>query len=312
MGIQVIRLWNHEQEVAVRVLGMAVACAAAALSVGAHAALITTSTTSFDAFSNGTVNGQGGWGVSNPSFNQSVVDLGGGNKALKLANTVTSGSFGDQTFAPRPGGVPADTVSNPTNGSPNVFAGESSTGATNNRFVASFDFRSVLSTVDPGARITVSPDNGSGARQGFLGLTSTAAGITVETFDVTAGGDFVGPTVLATYGFGSWHNIRYEIDFVDGNHNDVARIYLDNVLATTISSWESYYDVVQPAIHPIGVPVQTLLFRLSGASASTAEGFFIDNVVIQVGNAEASVPEPMSLGLVLAGLVGVFGLRRRA
>lgn len=289
---------------------VAIAIASATLSAGTHAALLTTSSTSFDGFSNGSVNGQGGWGVSNPSFNQSVVDLGGGNKALKLANTVTSGSFGDMPFAPRPGGVPTDTVNNPTNGSPASFAGESSTGAANNRFVASFDFRSAATALDPGARITISPDNGSGGRQGFVALASTAAGITVETFDVDASGGFVGPTNLGTFGFGTWHNVRYEIDFFDGAYNDIARIYIDNVLASTIHSWESFYVASQPALHPLGVPVQTLLFRLSGAAAPSAEGFYIDNVVIQVGNREAAIPVPGTAALLLAAIGGLWGARR--
>lgn len=258
------------------------------------------------------MNGQGGWAVSNPAFNQTVVDLGGGNKALQITNTVTSGSFGDQTFAPRPGGAPADTVNNPSNGAPGFFAGESSTGAGYNRFIASFDFRSVLSTVDNGARITISPDNGTGGRQGFISLNSTAAGVTVETFDVDSGGNFVGPTTLGTFGFASWHNLRYEIDFIDGNNNDIARIFLDNTLVSTICSWEQFYDVVQPAIHPLGVPVQTLLFRLSGTAAPTAQGFYIDNVNIQLDDQASAVPEPVSLALVLAALGGAALARRRA
>lgn len=290
----------------------AIFSAAALLALGAQAVPIMTSTTNFDTFTNGTVNGQGGWAVSNPAFNQAVVDLGGGNKALKITNTVTSGSFGDQTFAPRPGGAPADTVNNPVNSAPGFFAGESSTGAGYNRFIGSFDFRSVLSTVDAGARITISPDNGTGGRQGFVALNSTAAGVTVETFDVDSAGNFVGPVTLGTFGFASWHNLRYEIDFIAGDDNDIARIFLDNMLVSTISSWEQYYDVVQPSIHPLGVPVQTLLFRLSGAPATTAEGFYIDNVNIQLDNQVSTVPEPASLALVLAALVGAAVARRRA
>lgn len=294
-------------------LRIGAASAAALLSLGAHAAPVTTSTTNFDSFANGSVNGQGGWGVSNAAFNQAVVDLGGGNKALQITNTFTSGSFGDQTFAPRPGGAPADTVNNPVNGTPNAFAGESSTGAGYDRFIASFDFRSVLATVDPGARITISPDNGSGSRQGFVGLNSTAAGVTVETFDVDSSGNFVGPVTLGTFGFASWHNLRYEIDFIDGDDNDIARIFLDNTLVSTISSWEQFYDVSQSALHPLGVPVQTLLFRLSGTAAPNAQGFYIDNVNIQLDNqASATVPEPMSLALVLAALGGAGLARRRA
>jgi hypothetical protein len=282
------------------------------LGAAAHAAPVTTSTTSFDGFANGSVNGQGGWGVSNPAFNQQVVDLGGGNKALRIANTVTSGSFGDQTFAPRPGGSPTNPAVDPVNGSPGFFAGESSTGATYNRFIGSFDFRSVLGTVDAGARITVSPDNGEGGRQGFVALESTAAGVTVSTFAVDAAGGFVAQPTLATVAFAEWNTLRYEIDFLDGDNNDVARIYLNNSLVSTINSWENFYDAFQSAIHPNGVPVQSILFRLSGAAATAAQGFYIDNVVVQLDSlGGGTVPLPGSLALAGLGLLAAGALRRR-
>lgn len=285
------------------------AAASLALVVGsASAAPVTTSTTTFDTFTNGSVDAQGGWAVSNPAFDQAVTDLGSGNKALRLSNKVTAGSFGDMPFAPRPGGVPS-LPSDPTNSQPSFFAGESSTGANYNRFIGSFDFRSVSTSLDSGARITISPDNGAGGRQGFIALASTAAGVTVETFDVTAAGDFVLQPTLGTVAFASWHNLRYEIDFLDGAFNDVARIYLDNTLVSTIQSWESFYTVGQPALHPLGVPVQTLLFRLSGTAAPNAQGFYIDNVTVQLDR--LAVPEPGTLALVALALAGLgFGARR--
>jgi len=289
----------------------AAAVALLAAAAQTHAAPVVTSNTVFDGFSNGSVNGQGGWAVSNPAFNQSVVDLGGGNKALRISNTVTSGSFSDQLFAPRPGGVPADTVSNPSNGNAGFFAGESSTGAGYNRFISSFDFRSVLGTADPGARITISPDNGNGGRQGFVALESTAAGVTVSTFSVDAGGGFVAEPTLATVAFGQWNTLRYEIDFFDGASNDVARIFLNGSLVSTINSWENFYVASQAAIHPLGVPVQTLLFRLSGSAATAAQGFYIDNVTIALDNRGAAVSAPATLALAGLGLLALGALQRR-
>jgi hypothetical protein len=282
-----------------------------AVAGAAVAAPVTTHSTNFEGFSLGSVNGQGEWGVSNPLFDQEVVDLSG-NRVLRLSNRYTSPSFGDQTFAPRPGGT-GMTPADPVNGKPGFFAGETSTGASYNRFIGSFDIRSVATgNTDLGARITVSPDNGQGARQGFVAFENTATGVAVTTFDLTAGGSFVGPELLTTINFGQWAKIRYEIDFIDGPFNDVARIYIDDVLVKTLHSWESYYPVAQPTLHPNGVPVQTWLFRMNGTKVENAQGFYIDNVKVMLDNIPTAVPEPASLALLGLGLAGLAFARRRA
>ena len=276
----------------------------------AGAALVTTHASDFTGFATGTVNGQGGWGVSNAAFDQQVVSLGGANgNVLRLSNQVTAGSFGDMPFAPRPGGT-GMTAANPTNSAPQFFAGETSTGAAYNRFIGSFDFRSVATAdTDTGARITISPDNGSGGRQGFIALQNTATGVSVSTFDVNAGGGFIAEAIN-TVGFGIWNSIRYEIDFYNGAFNDKANIFLNNTLVSTINSWESFYVATQLSAHPNGVPVQTLLFRLSGTAAPNAQGFYIDNVSVQLDN-RAEVPTPATAPLVGLALAAMFAARRR-
>ena len=57
-------------------------CVAAGLALAAAAvgaAPVTTITSDFTGFAAGTVNGQGGWGVSNAAFDQEIVDIGGAN-----------------------------------------------------------------------------------------------------------------------------------------------------------------------------------------------------------------------------------------
>jgi hypothetical protein len=280
----------------------------------AVAAPVTTHSTNFEGFSLGSVNGQGGWGVSNPLFDQEVVVEPGnpGNRVLRLSNRYTSGSFSDQTFAPRPGGT-GMTPADPVNGNPGFFAGETSTGATYNRFIGSFDIRSVATgDTDRGARITASPDNGQGARQGIVVFENTETGVAVRTFEYDAGGNLIGPETLTTINFGVWAKIRYEIDFIDGPFNDVARIYIDNVLVKTLPSWESYYPVAQPTLHPNGVPVQTWLFRMNPPAARNAQGFYIDNVTVMLDKIATAVPEPASLALLGLGLAGLAFARRRA
>ena len=286
-------------------------CAALCASAFANAAPVTTVTSDFTGFAAGSVNGQGGWGVSNVAFDQEVVNLGGANgNVLRLSNKVTAGSFGDMPFAPRPGGT-GMTSANPTNSAPQFFAGETSTGAAFNRYIGSFDFRSVATAnTDFGARITMSPDNGQGGRQGFIALQNTATGVSVSTSATNAAGGFLGST-LATVAFAGWNTLRYEIDFFDGAFNDVANIFLNNTLVSTINSWESFYAVNQPLDHPNGVPVQTWMFRLSGTAVPNAQGFYIDNVSVQLDNRSNAVPTPATSLLAGLALAAMFVVRRR-
>jgi hypothetical protein len=240
--------------------------------------------TSFSGFTTGvSVNGQSGWATSG-TWDESVVDDGTGNEVWRVSNAVTSGSFGDMPFAPRPGGIPNDTVNDPVNSEPLFFAGEPSTGAEFSRFLSEFAFRSATGAPQPGLRITVSIDNGTGGRQSFVALSDTGSGIDVETFDVTKNGEFIGPIAIATgLSYTGWHNVRMEAAFKKGPNNDRVKYFVNNKMVHDGQSWEQFYRNEQAALHPNGVPVQTLLFRLSGDSAPgvAGGGFFIDNVFTQ-------------------------------
>lgn len=253
--------------------------AAALLTCSAHAQ----SSTDFTGFTPGiSVHNQGGWSASNPAWDEEIVDLGG-NLVWRVSNAVTSGSFGDMPIAPRPGGVVSDTVNNPSNSFPQHFAGESSTGASHRAYSSSFKFRSATGGAQPGLFVSVSPDNGIGGRNSYVGLSDNGTtGIDVIAYDVDSGGNFVGPTTVATLDYTSWHTIRMEIEFVDGIDNDIARLYVNEALVFTGKSWEQFYRAFQPALHPLGVPVQTLLWRLGGAAAPAVlgGGYYFDDVEV--------------------------------
>jgi hypothetical protein len=176
-------------------------------------------------------------------------------------------------------------VNNPTNGSPGAFAGEAATGTTLNQFEGMFSFRSATGHPQPGARITISADNGQGARQSFIALEDNGNGIDITTFDVDFGGNFIGPIVIATgLSYRKWHTTSVEILFRDGPDNDVVKYYVNKKRVHTGQSWEQFYTASQPTLHPLGVPVQTLLFRLSGPATPgvLGGGFYIDNVSLSV------------------------------
>jgi hypothetical protein len=237
--------------------------------------------TGFAGFTTGTsVDGQGGWG-STGTWDEEVVDDGTGNNVWRVSNATTAGSFGDMPFAPRPGGIPTDTVNDPVNSDPLFFAGEPSTGAAFNRFFGRFSFRSVTGAPQPGLIVTVSIDNGSGGRQSFVALIDTGSGIDIDTFDADRHGNFSGPITIASgLSYTAWHTVEMQAHFVQGPSNDKVKYLVNGKLVHVGPSWEQFYRNFQATLHPKGVPVQTLLFRLSGDAAPSVDGggFFIDNV----------------------------------
>jgi hypothetical protein len=254
--------------------------------------------TGFAGFTAGSVNGQGGWSSTGP-WDQAVVTVSDGTghgNAWRVSNAITAGSFGDMPFAPRPGGIPTDTVNNPVNSDPLFFAGECSTGAAFKRFSGQFSFRSATQASQTGLRITVSIDNGQGGRQSFVALRDTGSGITIETVDVKNNGEFptdgsdniVFLTIAHGLSYTHWHTVRMEAHFVNGAKNDKVKYFVDGKLVHVGPSWEQFYRNFQSDLHPKGVPVQTLLFRLSGdpVPAVLGYGYFIDNVFTSNSNTE--------------------------
>lgn len=242
--------------------------------------------TDFEGFKvNASIDGQNGWAASNPAWDQKIVSFGG-HSVWRVSNAVASGTFGDQPFAPRLGGIPLNITTDPTNSSPGAFAGETSTGTSLKHFEASFRFRSATGAAQPNARVTVSADDGEGGRQSFIAIEDGGSGVQVSTFNVDSGGNFVGPIVIASgLSYTNWHTTRVEIEFKDGLNNDVVKYFVDGHLVHIGQSWEQFYRNFQATLHPLGVPVQTLLFRLSTpCSSCSGKGYFIDNVAISVGN----------------------------
>jgi hypothetical protein len=220
-----------------------------------------------------------GWSVFGP-YDQAIQDFGS-NRVWRVSNAITSGSFGDQPFAPRPGGIPTNTVTDPDNSEPLFFAGESSTGAAARGFSSEFSFRSKTGAPQAGLRITVSIDNGSGGRQSFVALVDTGTGIDVQTQEVDKDGVFGAPITIASgLSYTDWHTIAMKANFVDGPHNDKVQYLVNDKLVHVGPSWEQFYRNFQSAQHPLGVPVQTLLYRISGTAAPTTvgNGFYVDNV----------------------------------
>jgi hypothetical protein len=252
----------------------------------------------------GDINGQplndsylpnGKWEKTNPAFDVQVVSVstltfpaatgyGFGSQALRLSNAVISGTFGDQTFSPGLGDEAGES------GASNVGAtGPLSGGVRQPHFDASFLIGTTSANVQPGLRITVSPDRGDGARMSFLAFADQPDGVHVSFQDAVDKGP-VGTeanfrnTEIAVISRDRSHLIQFSIDLKDGAANDTVKIYIDSKLVKTGSTWEDYYRYDSEQT-PQGNEVPTidkLLFRLSGTAAplTGGKGFLIDRVTL--------------------------------
>ena len=240
----------------------------------------------------GDINGQQGWTKLNPAYDVKVSlvlsypaasGYGFGTQTLRLSDFFTSGSFGDQTFSP---GL-------------TQAAGEGPGLA--NHFDSTFWFGTALASYQPGMHMSVSPDNGSGARMSYLRFEDQSNGVHVFFDDVEMSGPcaivFVGcanfvEKDIATLSRTSAHSIRFSIDFKPGPGNDVVKIYIDGSLATTGTTWEDYYryDLEAAGNGNQVSPVNKMLFRESGTPTplDLGDGYMVDGLSL------SSTSPPMS------------------
>lgn len=251
------------------------------------------SSSAFDSFSLGSVNGQGGWS-STGGYDQEIVEnrnaynyMMNGCKSLRLSNAVTSGGFGDQTFSPS---VNEAGETGATNGG-------MSSGPRQSHYEAEFSIGTTQATQQVGLSMSVSPDRGDGSRMSYLGFVDGVAGLDVTFYDVQGIGNpanFVPTTVVTGLSRNTPHTIKFVIDFVDGPSNDVVKIYIDGALVHTGTTWENYYRYdTEASAEPTTRTIDSLLFRVSGTPvpANNGKGFLIDGT-LAVSTSTPTPPAP--------------------
>lgn len=212
-----------------------------------------------------------------------------GAQSLRISNSVTSGCF-DGTFSA--------SLPNEAGESTAVNNGQSG-GVRQNHFEFQFSIASAVpSAQQPGLSMSVAPDRGDGARMSYLRFEDTAAGINVvfdEYIDASPFGNAVGDAagcgveddftdvVIGTLDRTQAHTIKFVIDFVDGPRNDVVKIYINGVLATTGNSWEDYFRYCE------GNQTRTVdslgfFTRGTAVPATAGNGFLIDAVTSSSSN----------------------------
>ena len=247
-----------------------------------------TVSTNFETFTNGSVNGQGGWSVTNAAFDQEVVDntfgfTQFGTKVWRLSNPVTQNSFGDQIFS-------ISTLDEA--GETTAVNGGYSGGIRKNRIEASFDFASALPTAQS-MTAEVSVDRGDGSRMGFLQFDDEPGTDGVKVYFYGGEPGYVGmkySPLLATFSRTEAHTLKMVVDFYEAHNNDVVKIYIDNVLVYTGTTWENYYRYA-PGQGGATRTSDNLLFRAMPTSTpgNQGEGFLFDNVNITTSNRNQEV-----------------------
>jgi RES domain-containing protein len=191
------------------------------------------------------------------------------SQALQISNAVTSGSFGDQTYSP---GVDA-----------------AGAGTSLSHFDASFKIGTALADYQPGNNVSVSPDNGEGARMSYLRFEEHTNGVHVYFVDVTDKGP-VGTVAafnekdIATLSRGSAHTVGFSITFKTGTATDLVKITIDGKQAATGTSWKNYYrdDPEQTTSGNVVPSTSKLGFFLRGTAVPSdlANGYLFDNVTL--------------------------------
>ena len=167
----------------------------------------------------GNINGQQGWSKTG-AYDVEVEDTDrfGFGKALRISNAFASGGFGDQAFSPG--------LTDPAGESARSTSRRASTSHT-----TSDDHAVRLA-------ISVSPDNGQGARMSYLRFADVANGVEVFFDGTTATGDFT-EKEIATLDRTSAHSVRFLINFKKGA--DDVKVFVDGKKLISDTTWENYY-----------------------------------------------------------------------
>jgi hypothetical protein len=184
-----------------------------------------------------------------------------GDAQLRISNAVTSGSFGDQLFSP-------------TLDIPATEDGPAST------FNASFTLDPVA--LQPGLRVTVSPDNGAGGRAGFLAIEHRADGLALVSSGSAGNGAWTDKTIATRLDASRAHQVEMRLTKAPGGNkgkgNDEFSVRVDNGKWVSNKTFESYYaGTGEPNYR-----TDTLLFRVSGTAMPElrGKGLLIDDLSI--------------------------------
>jgi hypothetical protein len=245
-------------------------------------------------------------GVINPAIDQEVVAYWPGRppsfgfQSWRLSNAYTSGSFGDMPFSPSLTNEAGETMAQNS-----IY----SDGVRQNHFEVQWSFTSADPTgPETDSYFSTSPDRGDGARMSYIRLEDHPSGIEVwfdDYQDHAPRGHYGNPLTaapgcgpedeftdikVATVSRNRAHTVKLAMDFVDGPHNDIVKVYVDGSLRHIGTSWEDYFRWCTESGGGTGTTVadqsrtvDSMIFRVGGGQGETHplnrfKGFLIDNL----------------------------------
>ena len=288
------------------------------------------------------VNGQAGWTVEDEfgfdradigqtPFDEAVVDDGTGNTVWRVSNAVTTGSFSNlpaSHTSPLVAGEAGSALWNDRGSDHTMPLSPPNAGGTpdTNTFHTSFRFKSATDAAQPGLTLSISPAaKQSPYRNSFLGITDDGTnGLDLSFYETGVSADPFGtgnfPEIASDLSYDQWHTVDLFIEFADGENgdttgNDVVTVLVDDALAYTGTTWESFYRGGGPGTAPLNIAdlphrqaVDSILFRLNSNSVGNdnlGNGFFFDDVGVY-NQAFVSIPESASIALWCALGLGIF------
>lgn len=293
--------------IAVSALGVGAAGVFGAAAILGTAHADSTGNINFEptSYTAGPINGQHNWsalgsvglGCANydegVTTNNSLAPASFGAQSFRISNAVTSGCFGDQAYAPKLSQWAGEPDALDNNGNP--------VSSPQSHFEAQFDIASATKA-NQGMSLSVSPDDGVGARMSYLSFVDQSDGIHVNFYDVKDSTHGIGQDSfnltpdVAVLSYGSPHTIKFSMNFYSGPDNDVVNIYIDGTLVHTGTSWEDYYRFdteSNPGLtNNDSRAVNTLEFREGGnaVSANMGNGYLIDNLSMKSGAIPPNLP----------------------
>jgi hypothetical protein len=293
---------------AMALVSIAIPAIALLAPTAASAAAILPYSTGFESptFVPGSINGQDGWTVYGSTSDVTTAAAHTGSQSLFVTPVAGDGNV-----------IKSSTpLFDPSGETPSMYVPTPASSF----MQTDFWFRSVFNTSDTGLYISTSMGNPASVRNTWFGifeggeLGGTAGALQVGAYAIDSLGNFV-PYLSPQLVWGNWYHATISEQYVNGPDNDLVTYSLQDsanlsLWSVTVGSWENYYLTCGTCEQAPG-PVVSNRTSFGGDVVDGGHGIYVDDFSMTNVARAAAVPEPFTLSIFGAGLVGAAAMRRR-